>query len=1211
MDEAAKRQYLSTLIQQAEEDRSRRQIEKREGVLLSKPMINKVAEVNQLSAPPPRNVAKPPPPSSVAFAFRGQPRRLIDGVADNSDTAHMLSILENSFMDQLNGMSQVLNACTARFSSIEQQVQSTTSFRGRVTTCESEIASLKDAVSGCPKSSEVELHLSLLQRKCLDSALQEITKSNMGVYSRCDQVFAAVERRLEETVRQFRSEVSHILSSSNSQLSKIENDCRQSEQTNQGCLDAIKRLELQNAHSDSQHQVLAADFLSRASSLEDRLSHEVSQLSAQMQLLHNNQSEMFQNLVSQYSTSVGTANSMVISLSQRLSQLEEAQLYAPAGVSLHGQHSVAQDFAEKIEFDRLEELNDRIRHLERKVSAHEEQAVIIADVQADFHSLKCRVEELDLEKVSTSDTSSELKGIFTSLVAKETEERVSSFEHLSDCVSSLQASIEPVFDSVRVGVDADTQVKLLQSKVKMLSKSVRRMEEQAVSIAASSHAPIAPQPPSNVPLPRDLASSPSRLSPSFAGNIQIESLLDRFSELKLQCDANNEKIERTKEDFSKLLESTKDKFQDSVANSARFYELKANSLTSELQQSTSALQAAQEASQQKFRHVAALIKQSEEFLYAHVLSAEDKAAQLGQSLNVKHSQDISVLDQKIENIFSHVSAIEAENLHFRSLSDSRISSCEKQFQKSIDSAVSSLVKTIETTRRDVSILEAKSSQDSQIAQKRAIAFDSLEGSHATISASVACMQGAITSCAEVQAAHTSQFSGASKSIQEMKVACQQALATAKAVEENVASRFQPQFLEMTDRIDAIDAQLASLSSGGQQRLEKRFAVVRDEILGHTSQSNRIFDRIQHEILEMQEKLSKLSVEIIGSAQRADLSHQSLKDTLLPSVSSLQASVNSLSFRLNRSLLAVQEDMNAVKKGADARFTNLACEAAALSCLEDVVSRIESAELCSKVSLLQVQATDAAGATVAAVSEKIRKLEISVEAMDSDQIAAADLFSTRLATVEDSFSTTTDHFELFSAQNTLILTNMKSIEAQVESHSTEIGVVVETVERSERAAETLSKEVERLSVASSAAVTRIEAQSKAIGVVEEIAGRTELTAETLSKEVERLSVASSAAVTRIEAQSKAIGVVEEIAGRTELTAQTLSRSVERQNAESSAMIASACFAIKEDILQYVDGKCSGLQADVQVQAEAMQELLETVSKQQAMTNEFIAEVRAKQ
>ena len=123
MDEAAKRQYLSTLIQQAEEDRSRRQIEKREGVLLSKPMINKVAEVNQFQAPPLRNVAKPPPPSSVAFAFRGQPRRLIDGNADNGDTAQMLSMLESSFMDQLNGMSQVLNACTARFTSIEQQVQ--------------------------------------------------------------------------------------------------------------------------------------------------------------------------------------------------------------------------------------------------------------------------------------------------------------------------------------------------------------------------------------------------------------------------------------------------------------------------------------------------------------------------------------------------------------------------------------------------------------------------------------------------------------------------------------------------------------------------------------------------------------------------------------------------------------------------------------------------------------------------------------------------------------------------------------------------------------------------------------------------------------------------------------------------------------------------------------------------------------------------------
>ena len=48
MDEEAKRQYLSSLIRQAEDDRARRQIEKREGVILTKPMVNKIAQVQQV-----------------------------------------------------------------------------------------------------------------------------------------------------------------------------------------------------------------------------------------------------------------------------------------------------------------------------------------------------------------------------------------------------------------------------------------------------------------------------------------------------------------------------------------------------------------------------------------------------------------------------------------------------------------------------------------------------------------------------------------------------------------------------------------------------------------------------------------------------------------------------------------------------------------------------------------------------------------------------------------------------------------------------------------------------------------------------------------------------------------------------------------------------------------------------------------------------------
>jgi chromosome segregation ATPase len=727
--------------------------------------------------------------------------------------------------------------------------------------------------------------------------------------------------------------------------------------------------------------------------------------------------------------------------------------------------------------------------------------------------------------------------------------------------------------------------------------------------------------------------------------------LDQLSELKLQVDVSNEKIEQVKADFSQQLETAKDEFRDSVTNSGRFYELKASSLKSEIQQSTSALQAAQEASQQKFRNLAALIKQSEEFLYAHILSAEDKSMQLGQSLNAKHSQDISALDQRIENILSQVSSIEAENMHFRALSDSRINSCEKQFQNNINAAVDTLVKTIESTRQDLCALEAKSSQDSHIAQKRSIAFDSLEGTCAHIAASIASIQGSITGLTESQAALAGQHSSASKHIQEMKLHCQQALTTAKAVEENVIARFQPQFLDITDRIDAIDAQLASLNSGSQHRLEKRFAVIRDEISGHASQSNRVFDRIQLEILEIQDKLSKISVEIVGSAQRADLSHQSLKETLLPSVSSLQASVNSLSFRLNRSLASVQEGMHAVKKDFDSRLVDLACDSAAFSCLEDVISRVENDALSSKLTMLQVQANSTAETALSDVCDKLQKLEVCVQTMDSDQIAAADLFSKRLASVEDSVSATTDHLELVNTQNTLIFTNMKTIEAriasqgkaigvveesaarservadtiakeverlsvassaaatQIEAQTKAIGVVEESAARSERVADTLAKEVERLSVASSAAATQIEAQTKAIGVVEESAARSERVADTLAKEVERLSVASSAAATRIEAQTKAIGVVEETVGRAELATDALSRSIERQSAESTAMITSACFALREDILQHVDGKVSAVQTDVQVQAEAIQELLETVSKQQAITNDFITEVRS--
>ena len=1046
MDEEAKRQYLSSLIRQAEDDRSRRQIEKRDGVILSKPMVNKLSEIDQRPAPPQKSF-KPIAPPNMAFAFRGQARRLVDGFAENGDSAQMLGLLENSFRDQINELSQVLSGCTGRFATIEQQLQSSVSFRSRVLTCESDIASLKDAVSVCPKSNEVELQLSLLQRKCLDSAFQEIAKSNIGVYSRCDQVFAAVERRLEETVRQFRSEVSQILSSSSTQLSKFEQDCRHAWDTSQECIDGLKRLQLQNANSDSQHEMLATELFSRTSSLDDKFSREVSQISAQMQLLQNNQSEMFQNLVSQYSTSVSSANSMVLALSQRLSELEEAQLSAPSSVSIYGQNSLSSDFAAKVEQDRFEELNERIRNLERKLTAQEGQSAIVYELQADVYSMKSRVEELDLEKSMPPDSNLELKSIFTSLLENETQERVSCFEHLSDCLSSLQASIEPVFDSVRLGVDADTQVKLLQSKIKMISKSVRRMEEQSVSVTAAAPASISTQQPSNAPLPRDFTSSPSRLSPSFSMNHQAESILDRCAELKLQCDTNNEKIEQTKAEFALDLEAAKNQFRDDIAGATRFFELKANSMFSELQQCTCAFQSTQELSQQKIKNLASLIKQSEEFLYAHILAAEDKSNQLGRSLNVKMSQDLSVLDQKIEKIISQVSAITAENLHFRTLSDSRISACERQSQKNIHSAVDSVVKVIESTRRDLLILEAKVSQDYQTAQKRSGAFDVLEASFAPIAASVASMQASITSISEAQAVLSGQSSSASLSIQEMKLESQHALSTARALEEKVTSRFQPQFLEMGDRMDSIDAQLASLSSGGQQRLEKRLAVIRDEISGHTSQSNRIFDRIQNEILEMQDKLSKLSMEIVGSAQRADLSHQSLKETLLPSISSLQALVNSLSFRLSRSLQTVQDNIKMVKDGFDMGRSDLACEIAVFSCLEAVVARVEYDSLSSNVSLLrqhQVQAATAASTSVAAVADKLQELEINVKAMDSDQISAADLFSKRLVSVEDIIASSGNQQELVNTQSSQIISHIESIEARVESQSKAIGVVEGTV-----------------------------------------------------------------------------------------------------------------------------------------------------------------------
>jgi hypothetical protein len=58
------------------------------------------------------------------------------------------------------------------------------------------------------------------------------------------------------------------------------------------------------------------------------------------------------------------------------------------------------------------------------------------------------------------------------------------------------------------------------------------------------------------------------------------------------------------------------------------------------------------------------------------------------------------------------------------------------------------------------------------------------------------------------------------------------------------------------------------------------------------------------------------------------------------------------------------------------------------------------------------------------------------------------------------------------------------------------------------------------------------------------------------------------------------------------------------------VASACIALKEEICSHLEGKLAAVQVDVQVQAEALQELVETISRQQAITNNFIAEVRAR-
>jgi hypothetical protein len=210
-------------------------------------------------------------------------------------------------------------------------------------------------------------------------------------------------------------------------------------------------------------------------------------------------------------------------------------------------------------------------------------------------------------------------------------------------------------------------------------------------------------------------------------------------------------------------------------------------------------------------------------------------------------------------------------------------------------------------------------------------------------------------------------------------------------------------------------------------------------------------------------------------------------------------------------------------------SDLACEISVFSCLEAVVARVEYDSFSSNVSLLrqhQVQAATAASASVAAFADKMQELEINVKAMDSDQISAADLFSKRLVSVEDIIAASSNQQELVNTQSSQIISHIESIEARVESQSKAIGVVEGTVERTERVTESLSKEVERLSV------------------------------------------------------------------------------------ESNVTVTSACFALKEELLQEIRSKISAFEQDVQVQADALQELLDTVSKQQTITNDFIAEVRAK-
>ncbi len=715
-------------------------------------------------------------------------------------------------------------------------------------------------------------------------------------------------------------------------------------------------------------------------------------------------------------------------------------------------------------------------------------------------------------------------------------------------------------------------------------------------------------------------------------------------------------------------------------------------------------------------------------------------------------QDLSVIDQKIEKIISQVSANAADNLHFRTLSDSRISACERQSQKNIHSAVDSVVKVIESTRRDLQSLESKVSQDYQVSLRRSAAFDLLEASFAPVAASVTSMQTSIACISEAQAALAGQSSAASLSFQEMKLECQHALATAKALEDKVASKFQSQFLELGDRMDTIDAQLGSLNSGGQQRLEKRLAVIRDEISGHTSHSNRVFDRIQNEMLEMQDKLSKLSVEIVGSAQRADLSHQSLKETLLPSISSLQALVNSLSFRLSRSLQTVQDNMKMVKDGVNSSVSDLACEVAVFSCLEAVVARVENESTSSSVSLLRqlnVQAAAAAVASVTAVADKMHKLEIDFQTMDSDQIAAADLFSKRLVSVEDSVAAASGQLqgvssdveavqaqsakqaetvsglllkvadfegvkpavqadmeqlrrelvqeaqglagrvetlqasaELSGQENEAMLLaslvklqeeldgKIGAVKGEVDMQGKSMIEVLETLAAERKAADDNRKQVQTLLQGVSSDVEAVQAQSakqaetvsglllkvadfegvkptvqadmeqlkkdiaqnveglsRCLGLAQNV----ETTVSHLSSDfqsrckiydafdvgiknldvkVDRLSIASSAAETRIESQSKALGVVEGTVERTEKATEALSKEVERLSVESSATVMSACFVLKEDIHKEIDSKISAVQQDVQVQADALQELLDTVSKQQTITNDFIAEVRAK-